>query len=71
MASSCKLSTSASTRSNSHIWLTGNTEDKILSSKLPSNRQVLSVFFHYHKVLNQQIHESAKLAMLDVMTFWN
>ena len=40
-------------RSKTSIWLIGFEEVEITGRKLPSNKQVLSVFFHHHKTLKK------------------
>jgi len=44
--------------SNSEVWLIGSVSDKIQGMKLPTSRQVLSVFFHQHKIVSQTIRDS-------------
>ena len=58
-------------RSKTSIWLIGSEEVEITGSKLPSNKQVLSVFFHHHKTLKKTIHKSAMVVVQMVATFWN
>ena len=60
----------ADTRSKTQIWLLGHEEFEITGSKLPSYRQVLKVFFHYHKTLKKTIHESSRLVIKQVLQFW-
>lgn len=60
-----------STRKTSVIWLVGAEEARITGSKLPSNKQALSVFFYHHRTLLKTVHESAVLVVKEVVSFWN
>lgn len=57
-------------RKDSNIYLVGYQENKITGSKLPSKRQVLSVFFYYKDVKKLTIRESAKVVIEEVEKFW-
>jgi len=59
------------TRSKTAIWLVGFEESELIGSKLPSNRQILSVFFYHHKSLKKSIRESARTAIRQVSVFWD
>ena len=65
MAEAC-----ASTRSSSEVWLIGPVSDKIQGMKLPTSRQVLSVFFHQHKIVGQTIRDSSRYAVREVLRLW-
>src|SRR6218665_3722609 len=39
--------------------------------KLPTSRQVLSVFFHQHKMLKKSVRDSARFAARKVLSLWN
>lgn len=54
----------------SNIYLVGTESSKILGSKLPTNKQVLSVFFFNHNIVKLSIRESAKLAIKEIFIFW-
>lgn len=57
-------------RKEDEIYLVGRIEEKILGSKLPSNRQVLSVFLFKKKRLNKTLQESANLLFDEISVFW-
>ena len=57
-------------RSKKTVWLLGSEQTQLLGSKLPSNRQVLSVFFHHHNTLKKSIHESSRDVIRQVAVFW-
>ncbi len=59
------------TRSKTVLWLIGSEENTILGCKLPSNRQVLKLFFHYHQTIGFTNRQSATAVIRDVMPFWN
>lgn len=52
------------------IFLVGRITYQIVGAKLPSNRDVLSVFFYNHKIVKLTVMESANLAIKEVTTFW-
>ena len=58
------------TRSKSDIWLVGSEENQITGSKLPSNGQVLSYFFHHHKTLKMTVRYSSTVVVKDVAEYW-
>lgn len=53
-----------------NIDLIGTTTHQIVGAKLPSNRQVLQVFFHNMRYVNLSAKESATLAIKAVVIFW-
>src|SRR6218665_3325061 len=63
--------TTIKTRSKSAIWLIGFEEDKLNGSKLPSNRQVLSIFFYRHNSLKETIHDSSRDVIREAVQFWD
>jgi len=58
------------TRSSSQAWLIGPVSHKIQGMKLPTSRQVLSVFLHQHKILGQTIRDSSRYAVREVLHLW-
>ena len=63
-------SASPNTRRKSAVWLIGSTEEELKGCKLPSNRQILSVFFHHHKTLKKTIRNSARDVIKEAAVFW-
>lgn len=59
-----------SLRSNSEIYLIGFERFQILGSKLPTNRDVLQVYFHNRRTLKLNERESFKLAVKEASIFW-
>lgn len=59
-----------SLRNKNSIYLVGSIDFNIVGSKLPSNRQVLSVFFYNVRVVKLKTRESASLVIREVMIFW-
>lgn len=57
-------------RSNT-IYLLGHEYGQILGSKLPSNKQVLCVFFYNHRSVKLSIRESARLTIKEASVFWS
>lgn len=57
-------------RSDFQIYLIGSQITQIQGSKLPSNRQVLSVFFYNMRTVNLTTKESVTLPMRECCIFW-
>lgn len=62
--------TMSSVRLREKIYLLGYYSHDISGSKLPSNKQVLSVLFFNIRVVKLTLRESARLALQEVMVFW-
>lgn len=62
--------TMCSTRLRDKIYLLGHYSHNITGSKLPSNKQVLSVLFFNLRVVKLTLRESARLVLQEVMIFW-
>jgi len=59
-----------SVRLREKVYLLGHYSHEITGSKLPSNKQVLSVLFYNVRVVKLNIRESDRLALQEVMIFW-
>lgn len=72
MADLPTTSSSITTRSSvdSNIILIGRILHQILGAKLPSNRQVLQVFFYNMRIAKFSSKESAKLSVNMASVFW-
>jgi hypothetical protein len=70
-ASHPSSSSSNATRSATNIWLIGPAEEKINGMKLPTNRQMLAVFFHQHKILGKTVRDSSRYAVREVVKMWS
>lgn len=57
-------------RNDNDIYLIGSIEHQIIGRKLPSNRQVLSVYFYNTRVAKLNEQESAKLVADEVSIFY-
>lgn len=55
---------------DTNVHLIGKCEKKIVGSKLPSKLQVLQCFFYYVRCENKTIKESGKLALEEILPFW-
>lgn len=53
-----------------HIAMIGNVSHQIVGAKLPSNRQVLEVFFYNMRFVNLSAKESSLLTIDAVLIFW-
>ena len=58
------------TRSENEVWLIGPTSDQLIGKKLPTSKQVLKLFFHLHKNEGNNVKESVKMTILQVLPFW-
>lgn len=58
-------------REDTKVFLIGHTQHQIVGAKLPSNRQVLSVFFHNMREFNISAKESARIVANEVFIFWD
>lgn len=58
------------TRNKTDVWLVGQTSDHFIQSKLPTTKEVLSLFFHFKIVKKQTNRNSANSAACDVMSLW-
>lgn len=58
-------------RRQSVVWLIGSVAEKLTGSRLPSNREVLSVFFYNHKTLKKTIRQSSTAVVRETLVFWN
>lgn len=57
-------------RNDNDIYLIGSIEHQIVGTKLPSNRQVLSVYFYNTRIAKLNEQESAKLVADEVSIFY-
>ena len=57
-------------RSKTALWLLGCEDSELRGSKLPSNRQVLRVFFHHHRSLKKTVRQSATTVIRETVMFW-
>lgn len=60
-----------SLRSNTQINLIGFEQFQILGTKLPTNKDVLQVFFYNMRTLKMKLRESSTLAVREAIIFWN
>lgn len=60
----------AFTRASAQVYLIGVPYTQILGSKLPSKKQVLSVFFFNHRTLKLTLRDSAALVHDELAVFW-
>lgn len=57
-------------RSNTNTYILGHLDHQIIGSKLPSNRQVSSVFLSNMRELKLSYRDSARLAIEEAIIFW-
>lgn len=58
------------TRAQNAVYLIGIPYSQILGAKLPSKKQVLSVFLFNHRTLKMTVRESASLVFDELSVFW-
>lgn len=68
-ASRRRVNMNVSTRRKSEIWLVGYAASTLPQTKLPSEREVFSLFFHY-KLISGNIKLAARLTANDVIEIW-
>lgn len=59
------------TRSKSELYLIGVEKHQIMGAKLPSKRQVLSVYFYNIKTVGLSQFESLQLLYYEIRVFWD
>lgn len=64
------MATKPTTRSKSSVFLIGNPDDAIQGTRLPTNKQVMKVFFHFHSELKFSVRESSSKTVDLVIPFW-
>lgn len=64
------ITTRRAHQSKQIIDLVGRISHQITGAKLPSNRQVLQVFFYNMRIVNLNARESANLTFKAVLVFW-
>lgn len=57
-------------RSEDNIFLIKNSTHQIVGAKLPSNRQVLQVFFYNKKTIGFDVNQSSALVVDEIVVFW-
>lgn len=70
MASTSSGSSLHKLRKDFYVSIVGYISNQIVGAKLPSNQQVLSVFFYNVRVVNLTTKESAALVIQEVSIFW-
>lgn len=62
--------TKNSLRESKCIFLIGYSSNQIVGSKLPSNKQILSVLFFNMREVKLNLHQSATLVIQEAIIFW-
>ena len=57
-------------RKDSCIFLIGPTISELIGAKLPSNSQVLALFYHHHNYEGATLHHAAFSVIGEVLPFW-
>lgn len=63
-------SSSLMTRNKTSVWLVGQTSEHLIQNKLPSIKEVLSLYFHYKIEMKQTNRSSATSTACGVMAVW-
>lgn len=61
----------SNTRCKTSVWLLGPPISELLQSKLPTKREVLQLFFHYHNEEKKNVTEATSSVVNDVMNVWD
>jgi len=68
MSSSCRVS--ASSNKKTQIWLVGQMASRLKTTRLPSKKEVLGLFFYNKVIKKQTIRASAHSTALSVLEIW-
>lgn len=58
------------TRSETDMWLIGQLSDSLTSTKLPSKKEVMALFYHHKQVTKKTVCEAAHATANDVIAVW-
>lgn len=58
------------TRKETEIWLIRQILDKLSATKLPSKKEVMSLFFHHKETTKQTIRDASRSTANDVLDVW-
>lgn len=64
------MTSTTATRSKTEFYLVGQGATELLGAKLPSHRQVFSLFLHFHLTEKQTLRSAAKEVIDQVLPFW-
>jgi hypothetical protein len=59
------------TRQETEIWLVGQISDTLNATKLPSKREVMSLFFHYKETMKQTVRAASHSTANEVLEVWD
>ena len=65
------MAKSTLTRSSDIVWLIGHPKETIAGARLPSARDVMRNFVHFHRKQKLTIAESAQLVHDQLLPFWD
>lgn len=65
------INTPISTRQATQVWLIGQMSPNLNENKLPSKKEVLSLFFYHKNIIKTNIRNSAYSTAIYVMTIWD
>lgn len=69
-SSASSIKTRKADEQKRNIAMIGHVSNQVVGAKLPSNRQVLQVFFYNIRFVNLSAKDSAKLTIDAVLIFW-
>jgi len=53
------------------VWLIGQMSQHLIETKLPSKKEVMSLFFYHKNIIKMNIRDSARFTAVAVMTIWD
>lgn len=62
--------TKTALRGYNNIYLIGSVQNQIIGSKLPSNKQVITVLFYNLREVKLNLRDSARLVIKETVIFW-
>lgn len=67
----CSINTTVSTRQTTEVWLIGQISQHLIEIKLPSKKEIMSLFFYHKNIFKMNIRDSARFTAITVMTIWD
>jgi hypothetical protein len=70
MANACCGTSKPTTRRETELWLIGQMSEILSSTKLPSKKEVMALFFYYKEATKQTVREASHSTTNDVLEVW-
>ena len=70
MANACCRTSKPTTRRETELWLIGQMSEILSSTKLPSKKEVMALFFYSKEATKQTVREASHSTTNDVLEVW-